>query len=240
MKQPIILLHGWGSNPERWKDVINLLKDQGYKVYTPYLPGFDPKDKLTKPYTIQDYSLWLKDYINKLKYPEVILIGHSHGGRVIANYMNKYAQKVSKTIVIAGAGIPNKLPFYKKIVKNISSFSSNKLRKIIPSSMYNFLQQILYKSIRETDYLNSDNIMKRTMNNMLKHDSTSDYSSIKVPTLLLWGDKDTYTPLDMGKEISKIIPKSELIIIENGKHGLHLTHPKEIVNYVINFLDKNN
>jgi pimeloyl-ACP methyl ester carboxylesterase len=236
MKPHIVLLHGWGSRPDRWKSVSDILKRKGFIVNTPYLPGFNPDEPIDKPYTIDDYSLWLKDYIKNLNSPKVFLIGHSHGGRIIARYMFKYGQNVSKIVLIGSAGLPQTISIQKEIIKNIVSLYSENVYKIVPKVVYNLLQRLLYKTLGESDYMKLNKPMKITMNNMLHHNSTDDYKLIKVPTLLIWGKQDTYTPIATGKKLKLIIHNSSLITIEDGKHGLHLTHPDLIAKYIIDFL----
>lgn len=236
MKPHIVLLHGWGSNPNRWKVVRESLEKNGFTVHVPYLPGFDINNPIKKPFTIDDYSLWLKDYIKKIDSPHVFLIGHSHGGRIIARYMFKYGQKISKIVLIGAAGLPQELSLHKKLIKKMVDKYRKNVYKILPKIMYNILQHFIYKILGESDYITLNKIMKITMNNMLHHDSTNDYASIKIPTLLLWGDQDSYTPLSMGKKLSHIIDNSTLITIKGGAHGLHLTHPTLVAKYILKHL----
>ena len=46
--------------------------------------------------------------------------------------------------------------------------------------------------------------------------------NIAVPTLLIWGDADTETPLWMGKEMEQKIPDAGLVILEGGSHFAYL------------------
>jgi len=45
---------------------------------------------------------------------------------------------------------------------------------------------------------------------------------MKQSTLLIWGDQDTETPLEFGKEMEKLIPDAGLVIFEGGGHFAYL------------------
>ena len=47
----------------------------------------------------------------------------------------------------------------------------------------------------------------------------------KIPTVLIWGDKDTSTPMEQGEFIHKKIPYSKLITISGANHALEIEVP---------------
>ena len=57
---------------------------------------------------------------------------------------------------------------------------------------------------------------------MISQDLTERYDGIRQSTLLIWGDRDTETPLWMGREMEKRIPDSALILLEGGTHFAYL------------------
>lgn len=81
-KTNIIFLHGWGANINSFMPVINEVSKK-YNVYAIDLPGFGLSDEPSKDYMVEDYSKIVLEFINKLKLDNVVLIGHSFGGRVI-------------------------------------------------------------------------------------------------------------------------------------------------------------
>lgn len=235
-KKTIVILHGWGGKPENWKKVAELLAQKNYQVEIPYVPGFDKNNPIDKPYTLVDYSSWLLQYLNQKKIKKTILVGHSNGGRITSDFTVKYPQKVEKLVLIGCAGIPPKNKIKTTIFKIAAKFGKIFFKFVDNKKIFNLGQRILYQLAGESDYLNASPIMKKTMINMLASDLTQKFPKIKCKTLIIWGKNDRYTPLWMGKKIHQLIKNSKLEIIENGRHGLHFTHPKELVQLIINFL----
>jgi pimeloyl-ACP methyl ester carboxylesterase len=55
--------------------------------------------------------------------------------------------------------------------------------------------------------------------------SVANYASIKVPTSLIWGDKDQVTPLPQGRQLNRLISGSRLNVLDNVGHIPHIEAP---------------
>src|SRR3990172_8617509 len=84
----IVLLHGWGSNVNKIKNIENELERLGWEVFSPKLPGFDA-DEPDQPWKLSDYA----DYVyreSKKRFTKFHVFGHSFGGRVAIKMAIKY------------------------------------------------------------------------------------------------------------------------------------------------------
>ena len=64
----------------------------------------------------------------------------------------------------------------------------------------------------------------------------TDYKTLKMPVLMIWGAKDTWaTPLKRAKEIHAEIPQSKLIIINGAGHLALYTHTTQVVKEIVEF-----
>ena len=53
-------------------------------------------------------------------------------------------------------------------------------------------------------------------------------STIEVETLLIWGDQDLVSPIEVGQYLNQILKKSKLYIVEGGDHGLAKQNAEEV------------
>lgn len=60
--------------------------------------------------------------------------------------------------------------------------------------------------------------------------------SIQIPTLLVWGAKDTWIPLENGKRMDRVLPNSKLVVLENSGHVPMEENPKESLEILKEFL----
>ena len=76
--------------------------------------------------------------------------------------------------------------------------------------------------------------MKQTYLNVVSEDLSFHLPFIKVPTIIIWGDKDEFTPIADGYFIEKQIKKSKIIVIPGAGHDLNRKQPEILAEKVLN------
>ncbi|MDA4129916.1 MAG: alpha/beta hydrolase [Thaumarchaeota archaeon] len=62
---------------------------------------------------------------------------------------------------------------------------------------------------------------------------------LKVPALLVWGERDNIFPVEeYGKKLKALLPNSKLLIIKNAKHAAYLDKPHEFHDLLLDFLEE--
>ncbi|MBZ1345375.1 MAG: alpha/beta hydrolase [Candidatus Nealsonbacteria bacterium] len=230
----ILILHGWGwpVSSQQWDRVKELLESRGYVVFVPDLPGFGQTPPPIKPWAINDYVEWVKDFCEKHNFSQIFLLGHSFGGSVAAKFSVKYPQLVRKLILIGSAGIRRK-----RLKKEIQKKAAHFLNKFSFLPFYGFVRKIAYKTLfRHSDYLLTEGVMKETYLNIIKEDISEIFPNISVPTLLIWGKKDNIIPLEHAYFMKEKIPGVKLEIVPNVKHNPHREAPEILVEKILQFL----
>ncbi len=220
--KPIIILHGWLASLETMRVLQNHLS-KNFKVYNVDIIGFGKSDLPDNPYNTNDFGDFLNDFIKALNIENPILIGHSHGGRTIINYAGRNLGKINKIVLIDSAGIKPKrsISYYAKVysfklVKNCVKLLPKKCEKLREKALENF---------GSDDYKNSPEVLRKTMNIILNEDEQKIMPNINVPTLLIWGDKDTATPLKDAQKMEKLIPNCGIAVLEGASHFSYLDRP---------------
>lgn len=223
----IVALHGWTYNVEKWNTFIALFKEKGIKLNLLKIPVLTKTSN--KAWTLDDYVDWLKKEVGNKK---VVLLGHSNGGRIALAFANQYPKSVEKLILIDSAGI-----YHNELNLRIKRYFYNKVakigKKLVPSAS---LRNLLYKIVGEGDYKDADPLQRQTMLNLIAQDLTPKLHSIQTPTLIIWGQYDTITPLADGKLTHQLISGSKFEIIKNARHSPQFTHPKEVARIIYEYL----
>lgn len=206
---PILILHGWGSCSKNWDNVKELLEKQGCRVLIPDLPGFGQNPAPSFNWNIDNYVSWVKDFADKNNLGRFFLFGHSFGGTIAAKYSAKYPQNVEKLFLAAAAGIRKK-SFKKAFFKKISPFFKDFL----------LIRQIFYKFFLKSDYPDTYGMMREIYLNIVEEDISSLFCHIKVPTILIWGDKDNITPIADAYFMREKIINSKLEILPGVSHRI--------------------
>ena len=63
-------------------------------------------------------------------------------------------------------------------------------------------------------------------------DYTDSLSTIHAPTLLIWGDDDPISPVEVGWRLAELLPNSELHVLKGGAHSLAHDRPDEVARLI--------
>lgn len=239
MKDPIVILHGWGSlvsGEKRFGIVKKLLEKKGFRVFTPDLPGFGSNKLKKEELFFEDYVQFVKDFIEKNKLKKVILLGHSFGGRIAIAFSARYPKYVSKLVLVCASGIPHPLPSLKKKIVYVATKVLRPLF-LLPgiSFFYKQLRKIVYYAIGEMDYYKAGSLTK-TFKNIYQVSIVDDLPRIHMPTLIVWGRDDTFVPVADGQFMHEKIKKSRLKIVEREGHKFPYENPEKFVLNILTFV----
>ncbi len=224
----VFILHGWGYSTEKWNPFLKLLEEKGLKPQLLEIPGLTAP--IDRPWTLDNYVEWLKSKLGKEK---VILLGHSNGGRISIAFALKYPELVGRLVLIDSAGVYHgELPIKLKraIFGNIAKVG----KKITTSQV---VREALYKLARVSDYKDASPEMRETMASLISVDLTPELNRITSPTLIIWGAEDKTTPLSDGKLMHKLIPGSQIYVVEGARHSPQFTHPNEVCAKLIEMIN---
>ena len=249
---PIVLLHGTAASLHTW-DAWTEQLIKNYRVIRLDLPAFG----LTGPnknadYSIESYTRFLAQFLEKIKVDKFHLVGNSLGGNIAWNYAAEHLEKVAKLILIDASGLPTNKPqpaIFKMaktpilnslflyltpqfiIRKNIEQVYGNKL-KVTDSLIIRYHKMSLRTGNRKA-FIDRAKIDF----NLNKKSNLAKLKSVKSPTLLIWGAKDTWIPLENGKRMDSLLPNSKLVILKNSGHVPMEENPEESLVFLNIFLN---
>lgn len=234
MTKTIIILHGWGISGVRYQELKRLLEQKKYSVYTPDFPGFGQEPLVKDPMTLKDYAEFVVQFMKKKRIKKAYFIGHSFGGRVTAKLAVLHPELIEKIIFTGSPLVKQKLSLKKSLLQFLA-----KNGKILLSSSsevtQKFAKKVIYRLIGEYDYYKA-NTLKETFKKIINEDGAGYIDKIKTPTLILWGEKDTFVNLKVAKQIAEKIPNAKLVVIKDAGHGIPYTHTKEFAQQTLSFL----
>lgn len=229
----LVMLHGWGSNIDLFAGVISFAKSK-YHVVAMDMPGFGKSDEPAEPMGVDDYVDFVLAFIGKL-YPEekeVIFLGHSMGGRIIIKLAAgihdgriEAGFTIPKIILTDSAGvIPVRTGAMSKRTKRYK-FYKNLITKTGIVKLFPGTLDYLQKKFGSADYAAASPVMRKSLVMNVNEDCTPYMPSVTQPTLLIWGDQDTATPLSDGQKMEELMPEAGLAVIQGAGHYTFLDNP---------------
>lgn len=223
---PVLLLHGWGSSFDTYKGIISALSDRA-RLVAPNFPGCGNSETMEVPWKLEDYCDFVLEFIKKTGLDNPVMIGHSHGGRVILKMVAEGMVNPPKIVLLDSAGLIPKKSFKQKF--RAKSFKAIKAALSLPV-IKNHSEGLLNKArayYGSADYNAAPLVLRQTMVSLVNTDLRDIIHKITCPTLLIWGDKDTATPLSDAKIIESLIPDCGLCVLEGTGHYSFCEKPYE-------------
>ncbi len=220
----LVFLHGWGQNIEMMEPIAKpFIKD--YNVLIIDLPGFGKSEEPKEVWSVYDYAdlvNYLSD-VNNLS--NLVLIGHSFGGKVALAYALKY--EVSKLVLLA-------CPYRKQIGEDTLKLKVLKSLKKVP--IVNKLEESVKKHMGSVDYRNASVMMRNILVNHVNLDLSEEVKKISCPTLLIWGTEDEAVTYQDGVELEKLIPDAGLVTYQGNTHYAYLERLSQTINVLNSFI----
>jgi len=249
--KPLIFLHGLLTSAQLWRNIAPGLT-YGNTIYCLDLMGSGLSEKPQNlTYSVDTYVTQLGKFIEGFHLENPILVGHDIGGSIAALYAMRNPGKVRKLVVIDAPLYPGysapglgllKIPLVGGLLTG-DWFLQRMLRgsAFKPSSVPDsLLTQHLspYQSDPGARVALLKQVKELNLDAALQKDAADNLSKLQVPTLIVWGDNDPYVPLNMSKDLKKIIPDSEQYVVLTTGHNPIEERPEDVRQRLKEFIDK--
>ena len=242
----IVLLHGFGASLQTWDAWGSELEKQ-WRVVRIDVAAFG----LTGPAVNQDYSdeadvVRLLALFDQLDLQQAIVGGHSMGGRIAWNFAAAHPQRVSHLVLVSPDGFPDpsstseqtykvspwlglmkySLPAWALRMGVAPAYGDEKL--LTAGTMRRYQDMMRAPGVR-TALIER---MRQTRNS----DPGPRLQSLKMPVLLVWGEKDAFIPISNAQDYLQAIPHATLATIPEAGHVVHEEAPMASVQAMKVFL----
>ncbi len=187
-----------------------------HRVIAIDFPGFGQSFTPQTPWSVDDYADCVGEILDQIG--NVDILAHSFGARVAVKLASRGDARIERMLLTGAAGVKpkRKFSYYRKVVtyKLLRHFcDAERLRQKYAAS----------------DYLKLSPVMRESFKKIVGEDLTPCLDKIKCPTLLVFGEQDTQTPLYMANIMQKKIDGSALVVFEGAGHFCFLERPSRFI-----------
>ena len=230
---PVVLMHGWGCNMDTVASIEKVALEN-HRVINVDFPGFGKSSEPSYTWGVEDYTRAIEELCRHENIQEPVLIGHSFGGRVAILFSSR--NSTSKVVLVDAAGVKPRRGFnyYRKV------YTFKALKRLYRLVMGNERAQRKIEAARKkrgsADYAQSSPVMQGILSKVVNEDLCHVMPLIKAPTLLIWGENDTATPLRDAKKMNSLIADSGLVSFPLAGHYSFLDQPGRFAAVLRSFL----
>jgi pimeloyl-ACP methyl ester carboxylesterase len=228
----VLVLHGWGAKIESVHPIVTALSTTN-DVLAVDLPGFGESGPPPVTWGVGDYAGFVAALLDHFEWERPSVVGHSFGGKTAIYLAAREPQRVNRLLLVDAAGIkPHRgIDYYAKVgsaklVKHTAPYLGPLGRR---------MRERIAQRVASSDYANAG-ALRPTFVKVLNEHFEPLLPEIKAPTLLIWGEKDTATPISDGQLMERLIPDAALITFPGAGHFSYLDDQARFTAIARNFL----
>jgi pimeloyl-ACP methyl ester carboxylesterase len=238
---PIVFIHGVGLTYEIWQPQLDFFTNYSTLAYD--ILGHGKSSLKKQNISFDDFSDQLIKLIDKLNFQKIHLVGFSIGSLIARNFATKFNDRL-QSLVLLGS-IYKRTEQQQKIVNERFNQAKKELKLSKLALKRWFTDKYLENNPDTYDKISSI-LSSNNMSNFIKvyelfvnHKNDEDFEKITVNTLIMTGENDIGSTIEMSQELNKIIKNSQLKIIKNGKHLCGIECADDVNLTIKNFIDSN-
>lgn len=238
----LVLLHGYvGDGPTAWRPQIEELSDQ-FTVVAWDAPGAGRSSDPPESFGMADYADCLAGLIEQLGLERPHVAGLSFGGALAIELCHRHPS-IPRTLVLvsAYAGWAGSLP---------ADVAEERLRQALaladlpPEELVEALLPTMFSTATPSEAV--DDLRRamlafhpaglRAMARASAEDLSDALPQIRVPALLVYGDRDVRAPLAVAEKLDAALADSRLVVLRGAGHLCNVEAPREFNRSIRSFL----
>jgi pimeloyl-ACP methyl ester carboxylesterase len=255
---PVLLfIHGIGDNSHTWREVLPALTGE-FTVLAPDLLGHGESDKPRADYSTAAYANGMRDLLDVLNIDRVTVIGHSLGGGVAAQFAYQFPQLVERLVLVSSGGMGKDVH---PMLRLAAAPGVDLVMPLITSGPVRWLLGLLRRPIstiggvglgadfnyvlgkyQRLGSVAARQAFLRTLKSVVdwrgQHVTMLDraYLTRILPTLVIWGTRDSVVPSAHAEIAHQALPLSRLEMFDAAGHFPHQDDPARFLGVLRDFL----
>lgn len=221
----LVLLHGLSGSGRWWaRNVPGLARR--HRVMIPDLVGYGRSPLAGRVPSLPQMADLLAAWLEVLGLAAVDVAGHSMGGQVAIHFSAHHPERVRRLVLVDAAGIPRPVT-----PRHVARFAM----EIAP--LWRWGDPSFLPTIVGDAWTAGPRTLFRSIAHIVRDDVRPLLGSIRAPTLVVWGEGDTWVPLAHALKLRRAIPDASLVVLRGAAHMPMVDRPEAFNRLVLRFLE---
>lgn len=238
--RPVILLHGYSDSWFSFSRILPLLPAE-LRVFALDLRGHGDSEKPAAGYGMANLAADVIAFIGAKDLQGVTVVGHSLGSFVAQQVAASAGDRVERLVLIDSTTTPRAIEGIHDLRDAVHGLTdpvpSSFVREFQVSTLHlpiptNFLERVIDESLKLPA-----RVWQSLMDGMLTMEGVRALVQNPIPTLIVWGDRDTFSPRLEQDALAAMLPNAVLKIYADTGHALHWERPAEFARDLVSFMD---
>ncbi|MFI7006989.1 alpha/beta fold hydrolase [Streptomyces sp. NPDC050145] len=241
---PVVLVHGHPFNHTLWAPQAHALAAAGHRVITPDLRGYGDSDVTPGQVFLSDFADDIAALLDHLGIDRTVIGGVSMGGQICMDFHRRHPDRV-RALVLSDTSYGAETPEGK-------AFRNALADRLLAEGMAGYADEVIDKMLAAYNVTALSDVAAQVLGMMRATDPRGaaaalrgraerpDYgdtlASVTVPTLIVVGADDVYTPVSDARSIATLIPHAHLTVVEKAGHLPSAEQPAAFDEALLGFL----
>lgn len=239
--EPIILLHGYPDSWWSYSRVLPLFRPD-YRIYAPDQRGHGDSERPPSGYGIPNLAADILAFMDANETDQATVVGHSMGSFVAQHVAAAAAERV-KQLVLVGSAATLHNDVVSQLHKDVNALSDPIPEKFVRDFQQStfvepvpeeFFDRVIIESLKPPA-----RVWQAVVNGFLRPEANADFSKITMPTLIMWGEKDSIFSRPEQDALISALPQAVFKEYSETGHNPQWERPEEFVKDLEEFMMKN-
>lgn len=243
--EPLVLVHGHPFDRSMWRPQAELFGRTGWRVITPDLRGYGESSVVPGSTALATFAGDIARLLDHLEIDRIVLGGLSMGGQVVMEFHRHYADRI-RGLVLAdtsaaaetASGRKQRIDTADRLVRDgMAGYADEVLPKMVAPHNIRDLPAVARHVLGMMRASSPEGAAAALRGRAERRDYVESLGRIAVPTLVVVGRDDEFTPIADARLMHERIPDSRLVIVEGAGHLPNLERPGEFNEAMRRFLE---
>ncbi|MBF9128291.1 alpha/beta hydrolase [Plantactinospora sp. S1510] len=241
---PVMLIHGHPFNRRMWEPQARALAAAGYRAITPDLRGYGDSEVVPGTTMLSDFAADTAAILDHLDLGRAVIVGLSMGGQIAMEFLRQYPRRVNALILADTSPVPDD--------EAGRAFRRTLADRLIAEGMDGYATDVIDKMIRPEHVTGMPEVAELVLDMMrttapqgaaaalrgraVRPDYRQTLATAGVPTMIVVGVDDPYTPVAEATMMHQLVGGSELVVIDGAGHLPNLERPAQFNDALLRFL----
>lgn len=220
-RRTLVFVHGFGGRATQWRKQLAFFSDEN-RVIALDTRGHGRSDAPNTSYAMDEIQADLLAALDALHVTErIVLIGHSFGGAIAAEFAARHPDRLDKLVLIATAGEFSIYPWARALLR-------------LPATALNPIRRFVRRSLSAPPFV----LKAFHNNNLAKWKGWELFGQIKTPTLIITGHRDRVFPNAVFGSVPKLVPGAQHVQVPVSAHMVMLERAEAVNRAIARFIDE--
>jgi pimeloyl-ACP methyl ester carboxylesterase len=253
----IALVHGIAGSSEQWEPAMRVLAER-FTVVAPDLLGHGRSAKPRGDYSLGAYASGLRDLLAALGHDRGTILGHSLGGGVAMQMAYQFPERCERLVLVSSGGLGREVHFLLRAAALPGSefvlpvLAANRIINA-GASLGGVLRRFgirtgpdveeMWRSFSSLGDVEARHAFIQSLRGVIdprgQRVAASDrlYLAQRIPTMLIWGERDPIIPVRHGRAAHDMIPGSRFEVFPDAGHFPYRDQPRRFIKTLSDFID---